>query len=369
MKQYRTQWLSLLAVVLFIGGLPSGLPAQDKIDPVGMWELQLTPRGGAAPAGRPRATGRTAVGRPGMVPVLRLEKTGDNLVGAINFMGQNVPIKDVQFKDGEISFNSVTKARGQEFKLSYKAKFSGDIAKGEVTGNFGTRTINFDLEGKRVRDDLTGSWKITVVLESGQKLQPTLRLKQEGSRVSGNYIGSSGKDLRVQGIKFNAGELSFRVADEIGQDKVNFEYSGKVAGDTIAGTAKLGGAGSQTVSLKFEAQKVKTPTAMLGGTWKLTVPFQDGVVFEPTLKLVQQGIGLSGTYVGEQGETAIADALVMGDEFAFEVSRERDGKKYRLRYQGKVKGDALKGNVDYDFDGMAGSLDFDGKRIAGPEKK
>ncbi|HEV3445170.1 MAG TPA: hypothetical protein VG099_11035, partial [Gemmataceae bacterium] len=88
--------------------------------------------------------------------------------------------------------------------------------------------------------------------------------------------------------------------------------------------------------------------------------------FEPVLKLVQKGSSFSGTYQGEQGETAIKDALIFGDEFTFEVLRERNGNRYRLRYQGKVNGDSMKGSVEYDFDGIGGFLEFEGKRVKTP---
>ena len=50
-----------------------------------------------------------------------------------------------------------------------------------------------------------------------------------------------------------------------------------------------------------------------------------------------------------------AGAGIFGDEFTFEVIRERKGSKYRLRYQGKVSGESMKGSVEYDFDGISGN--------------
>ena len=111
---------------------------------------------------------------------------------------------------------------------------------------------------------------------------------------------------------------------------------------------------------------MKSPTANAAGNWKLHVAVKDGPTFEPTLKLTQTGTLLQGTYVGEQGETAIKNALVFGDEVTFDVTRERDGKKYRLHYQGKINGDTLDGSLDYDFDGINGILTFRGERVTGP---
>jgi hypothetical protein len=77
---------------------------------------------------------------------------------------------------------------------------------------------------------------------------------------------------------------------------------------------------------------------------------------------------LTGAYVGEQGETAINDGLILGDEVMFTVVCKRDGKKYKLKYTGTVKQDTITGNVDYDFDGLTGFLPFEGKRLSGVKK-
>src|SRR5262249_21544709 len=273
---------------------------------------------------------------------------------------------DIELKGDDLSFKIILKRDGQDLTMTYKAKLAKDALKGNISISLFGQMRSFPFEGKRKKDDATlaGSWKITLILDSGQKLQPTIRLKQEGSKLSGEYIGNAGKEMPLQDVQFKSGELSFHVVVQFEEDKVPLAYAGKVTGNAIAGTVKLG-AGKQTATMKFEAQKIQTPTANLAGTWKLKVPFTPDQVFEPTLKLMQTGSVFNGTYAGEHGETKIADALIMGDEFTFEVARDKDGKKYRLRYQGKVKGDTLKGNVDYDFDGIAGFLTFDGQRVAG----
>jgi hypothetical protein len=148
-------------------------------------------------------------------------------------------------------------------------------------------------------------------------------------------------------------------------NKVHINFAGKVTGDKMTGTAKLV-LPTRTLELNLNGERVKVSAANVAGAWKLKVALRGGPTFEPSLKLIQNTTSLSGTYTGEHGETAIADALVFGDELTFEVNRERDGKSYKLRYQCKVNGDALKGTVDYNFDGITGFVEFDGKRLSGP---
>jgi hypothetical protein len=323
--------------------------AEEKVDPTGTWQVFVN---------RP--------GRPAGESTLRLEKAADKWVGVMmDAQGRSTPLKDAQFKDGELSFKITVARDGREFTFLYKGKVTTEAIKGNVSINLLGQNRSFDFEAKRLKGEalLPGLWKITIVLEDGNKLQPTVRLKREEKGWTGGYVGTSGKEVPTSDVQFKDGELSFRLVDMFDGGQVPVRYVGKLTGDKLGGSVTFG-TGKDAATLKFQAEKINTPTAQVAGTWKLQVPFKQGQTFAPVLKLTQAGSSLSGTYQGEQGETPIADALIFGDEFTFEVNRARDGKKYKLRYQGKVAGETMKGSVEYDFDGINGFLDFEGKRIS-----
>jgi hypothetical protein len=349
MNRYkRACWCSIAMVSLCAVFTPD-LRAADKPDPTGAWLLKITPPG-----------------RPVRESTLKLEKAGDKLVGVMtDAQGRSTPVKDAKLKDNELTFRIAISRDGREFNFDYKVTVSADSLKGKASISILGQTRSMDLEGRRLKgeDLLAGLWKISMTLQDGQKLQPTLNLKREGKGWAGSYIGTTGKEMRLTNVNYKDDVLSIQLFDTIDGDLVPLNYAGKLHGNKIEGTVKVG-AGKEMVSLKFQAEKTETPTANLAGTWKLKVPFKPDQLFEPLLKLSQTGSGLSGTYHGEHDETAISDALVFGDEFTFEVFRNRDGKRYRLKYQGKATGDTMKGTVEYDFDGVAGFLDFEGKRVA-----
>jgi hypothetical protein len=342
----------IFVVGLFVAGFPAVLQAQETKDLTGTWELRFN---------RP--------GRPPSISILKLEKASDKYLGAVTSeQGQTVPIKDVQWKDGELSFRVTFERQGQEFNLAYKGKVTGDAIKGQVSLHILGQNRSFDFEGNRKKEEptLAGLWKVQLQLESGAKLQPSVRLKQQGRRWTGSYVGVSGKETPLQEVKSSGTEVSFRVTDELEGEKIAFRYSGKLTGNRLAGTVEVG-EGKQADKRKFDAQRVQVPTANIAGVWKLTVTYQSGITFGPTAKLAQTGSALTGTYVGEQGATPITDGLVLGDEVMFTVACSRDGKKYKLKYTGKVTQDAIQGGVEYDFDGMLGFLPFEGTRVPDPK--
>jgi hypothetical protein len=373
MKRGRTL-NKALAASLLIFGLTSSARADEKIDPAGTWVVQ---------ASRP--------GRPAQESTLKLEKNGDQLVGVItDAQGRTGTIKDAKLTGNEISFRVEVERDGQQFNFNYKGKLTKDTMKGTVAAKILGRELTFDFDGKRAKESatLTGSWKLSLGFGGGQRAQQgagarpqgaggrgrpgggrpgmpqmMLNLREEGGKVSGDFIGFGGKATPIQDAKVKDGELTFKVPQELGPNKVTLEFVGKLAGDKLQGTAKIP-LPQGTRSLGFQGERTKAATANAGGTWKLKVALKDGPTFEPTLKLTQTGTTLKGTYVGEQGETPISNALIFGEEVTFDVNRNPDGKKYRLHYQGKIKGDALTGSVDYDFDGIIGFVDFKGERVS-----
>ncbi|MFO1096529.1 MAG: hypothetical protein U0992_24965 [Planctomycetaceae bacterium] len=98
------------------------------------------------------------------------------------------------------------------------------------------------------------------------------------------------------------------------------------------------------------------------GTWKWSVMFNDQKR-EFTLKLKLEGDKLTGAMVGQNGaETAIDEASFKDDTVAFSVTRERDGQKRTIKYNGKIDGDTIKGKAEFERNGEKQSRDWEATR-------
>jgi hypothetical protein len=89
------------------------------------------------------------------------------------------------------------------------------------------------------------------------------------------------------------------------------------------------------------------------GTWKWTQQGRNGGPgFDQTLKLDFKEGKLTGTLVGGQSprgqmpDAEIADASFKDDAVAFTVTREFNGNKMVIKYQGKLEGDTIKGSTE-----------------------
>ena len=82
--------------------------------------------------------------------------------------------------------------------------------------------------------------------------------------------------------------------------------------------------------------------ADLNGKWVAQVPGRNGQTRETTFNFKVEGKKLTGTVSGMQGEVAIEDGTIKGDDISFTQTVERQGNKIKLVYTGKVSGDEIK---------------------------
>src|SRR6185312_12241303 len=93
------------------------------------------------------------------------------------------------------------------------------------------------------------------------------------------------------------------------------------------------------------------------GTWKWTVE-RNGNTFDQVLTLVQEGDTLNGSIKVRDTETPIEDGKVKGDTVTFKVTREFNGNKFVIMYEGKVSGDTIKGESKFERDGQEMKRDW-----------
>jgi hypothetical protein len=103
------------------------------------------------------------------------------------------------------------------------------------------------------KPDPIGTWKWTFGF--GDKTsEHVLSLKMQGDKLSGTYL-REGRETPVEDLKYQDGELSFRVSYMRGNGmKHHMRFEGKLTGDTIKGKIESGFGGR---GWDWEAKRVK----------------------------------------------------------------------------------------------------------------
>lgn len=82
--------------------------------------------------------------------------------------------------------------------------------------------------------------------------------------------------------------------------------------------------------------------AGVDGKWVAQVPGRQGNTQETTITLKAEGEKLTGTISGRQGDTAISDGTIKGNDVSFKVVREFNGNKITQVFKGVLAGDEIK---------------------------
>jgi hypothetical protein len=123
-----------MALVLGLCGLAGA--ADDKAEPVGTWKCEYE------------------IGGQQRTSTLTIKKDGDKLSGTMSWTDQkDEPLKDLKLKEGTLTFSAVRKVAGNEIAVEYTLKIDGDKVKGKGASEFGGEKREWDIEGKREKND------------------------------------------------------------------------------------------------------------------------------------------------------------------------------------------------------------------------
>lgn len=220
--------------------------------------------------------------------------------------------------------------------------------------------FNLSVAGAMGAPNATGVWKWTYQGQNNQSFETTLKLKQEGDKITGVMIGRNASETALEAGTVQDDAISFQVTRERNGQSFTTKYTGKLSGDTIKGSIEFERNG-QTRTRDWEAKREAAPVSA-SGIWKWSFTPQNGQAMDSMLTLKQDGDKLTGTLQGRRGETAIEDGKINGADISFTVTRERNGEKFVAKYAGKISGDDIKGKIEMGSGDQARSRDWEAKR-------
>ena len=103
--------------------------------------------------------------------------------------------------------------------------------------------------------DATGTWTWSFQGQNGQSRESTLKLKQDGSKLTGTISGRNNTETAIEDGKVDGAEVSFVVTREFNGNKVVTKYHGTLSATTIKGKVDMKGRDGQDRSRDWEAKR------------------------------------------------------------------------------------------------------------------
>ena len=189
--------------------------------------------------------------------ILKIKQDGDKLTGSYTNQFGQAEITDGSLKDGEISFKVKRELNGQPFVIKYSGKLSGDKITGklELEINGETRALDWDAKREAAKAAASGNWNTALILGNGNRIEGTLKLKQDGDKLTGVTVRNENETLILDG-KIAGDEITFKVIRDRDGRKVTAKYKGKITGDTVKGKVESDWSGDWQ-TLDWEGTKAK----------------------------------------------------------------------------------------------------------------
>jgi hypothetical protein len=102
---------------------------------------------------------------------------------------------------------------------------------------------------KDAKAGLTGTWKWSIEV-NGQTRETTLKLKQDGDKLTGAVVGRNNMETQIEDATFKDGKVSFKVTRERNGTKTTTTYSGKLDGETLKLKAEREGQDPREIEAK-----------------------------------------------------------------------------------------------------------------------
>ena len=168
--------------------------------------------------------------------ILKLKQDGEKLSGSYTNQFGAAEITDGSPKDGDISFKVKREFNGQPFVIKYSGKLSGDKITGKCEFDINGEPRKLEWEAKRdsAKAAAAGTWNTALILPDGNRIEGTLKLKQDGDQLTGVAVRNENETQIVDG-KIADDEITFKVIRDRDGRKVTAKYKGKITGDTVKG--------------------------------------------------------------------------------------------------------------------------------------
>jgi hypothetical protein len=190
---------------------------------------------------------------------------------------------------------------------------------------------------------VTGRWKAEFDTQVGH-LKYTYELKAEGDKLTGKAIRereSEKTETEIREGRVSGNTISFVEMLKFQDQEIPVEYQGKLAGDEIKFTRKVG----DFATAEIVARREPGAAVVVAGKWQAEFDTQIGKQ-KYLYNLKVEGDRLTGRAIGDiagqKSDTEIGQGKVNGSDISFVETVKFQDQEIPVAYRGRVLGDEIK---------------------------
>jgi hypothetical protein len=186
---------------------------------------------------------------------LNLNWDGKRLAGKYSAFNRTTDIEDAKLEKDQISFLAKREFNGNKFEVKFNGKVEPENLVGKITVDFGNGPQDFDWNAKRSlsADDVVGVWDLRVETPGGAVTPRLTITKTSEDKLQGSSESVMGK-FEAKNIELKDNTLTWQIAGEGPNGKIDIRYKGKPRGNTIEGENEFDFGGTKS-KMKFTGKR------------------------------------------------------------------------------------------------------------------
>ena len=177
--------------------------------------------------------------------VLDLKQEGETVTGKVRVGEFETPITEGKLSGDAITFKIPVDTGDTKFTSKYKGTLNGDDIKGNIESDWGGETHNYDWVANRAKAaNAAGTWSWALVTDDGDKINLSLKLKQDGDKISGVVILGESETSISEGL-IKEGQISLKVTRVQDGTTQTAKFKGTLEGNSIKGKIDSDWSGEQ----------------------------------------------------------------------------------------------------------------------------
>ncbi len=204
-------------------------------------------------------------------------------------------------------------------------------------------TLTLGIPCSLIAADVTGKWKSEFDTQIGH-LKYIYEFKADGEKLTGKALREregEKTETEIKDGKLSGNDISFAELVKFQDQEIRIDYKGRIAGDEIKFTRKVG----DFATTEIVAKREKEAAASVAGKWQAEFDTQVGkqkYIYEFKVDVEKLTGNAIGDIAGEKSATEIKEGKVNGAEISFVEMVKFQGQDVRVDYKGKVAGDEIK---------------------------
>ncbi len=214
-----------------------------------------------------------------------------------------------------------------------------------------------------VSKEIVGAWRLEFTAPDGVHRTPIVIVGRQGEELAAWYA-ENGDVQEFKEAKLADDAMQLTIVPKDHQGQVTVTMKAKLAGDgKCEGDAEFVTGGGEKGQWKFSGERMKVSEFEDVSQWNLDFTTPDSESRQATVTVLNKDGKTYGWYSSKEFEIPAKEVKIDGDRVKMVIEAKMpSGSKVQVTFDGKVAGDQVKGDAEYELEGSSGSFPFTGKR-------